>query len=180
VEQLSNWTLEAIRADSPMMTWLEERRFDWVPAVYSALTHLMRGAAIVIVTDREREWFADYLSATLNKSDRKRPLLPVFNAKELMPHLDRGGGDETALVEDMLSIAFHDRFIYWYIGRGDDARAHAPKKRNDSFTWVMDEEVQNGFFLRSADLALDIKLMHLARLFNKTIEAAMFGEVNLQ
>jgi hypothetical protein len=79
----------------------------------------------------------------------------------------------------MLSIAFGDRFIYWYIGRGDDARARAPKKERESFLWLMDEEAPNGFFLRSADHLLDVKLMHLARLLNKTIDAAMFGEINL-
>jgi hypothetical protein len=179
VEQFSNWTLAAIRADSPMMTWMEERRFDWVPAAHSAVGNLMRGISFVVITDRDREWFADYAVAMLNRSEKKRPLLPIFNAREILPHLDRASSDEIDLARNMLSIAFGDRFIYWYIGRGDDARARAPKKERDSFLWLMDEEAQNGFFLRSADHLLDIKLMHLARLLNKTIDAAMFGEVTL-
>jgi hypothetical protein len=179
VEQLSNWTLSAIRADSPMMTWMEERRFDWVPAAHSAMTRLMRGVSFVIITDRNREWFAEYLTTTLNGSEKKRPLLPIFNARDILPHIDRANPNEIDLVQNMLSIAFGDRFIYWYIGRGDDARARAPKKSDDSFLWLMDEEAPNGFFMRSADRLIDIKLMQLAILFDKTINAVMFGEVNL-
>jgi hypothetical protein len=179
VEQLSNWTLSAIRADSPMMTWMEERRFDWVPTAHSAITQLMRGVSFAIITDRSREWFAEYLVTLLNGSDKKRPLLPIFNARDLLPHLDRANSNDVDLVQNMLSIAFGDKFIYWYIGRGDDVRAQAPKKSGDSFLWLMDEEASNGFFMRSADHLIDIKLMHLARLFDKTIGAVMFGEVNL-
>jgi hypothetical protein len=179
VEQFSGWTLNAIRADSPMMTWMEERRFDWVPAAHSAMTHLMRGVSFAVITDREREWFAEYLVNMLNKSETKRPLLPIFNARDLLPHLDRAGSDDADLVRNMLSIAFSDRFTFWYIGRGDDVRAQTPKKYADSFLWLMDEEAPNGFFMRSADHLLDVKLMHLARLFDKTIDAVMFGELSL-
>ncbi|GHS87069.1 hypothetical protein FACS189487_02510 [Campylobacterota bacterium] len=179
MEELSNWTLGAIRADSPMMSWMEERRFDWVAAVSAVLTRLMQGGAIVVVADRDREWFASYVISMLNRPDKKRPLLPVFNASELSPHLDRAHDDDLSSVQNMLSIAFGSHFAYWYIGRGSDNRAIAPRRSEGSFLWALDEEIQNSFFLRSADNALDIKLMHLARLFDKTIDAVMFGEVNL-
>jgi hypothetical protein len=180
VEQLINWTLETIRADSPMMAWLEERRFDWAAAVHSALKHLIIGGVpLVLVTDRDREWFAKYLITTINQSGKKRPFVAVFNANDFAPCVDCVDSNETQLVQNMLSIAFNNRYIYWYIGRGGDVRAQAPKKRRESFMWAMDEEVQDGFFLRSSDRLLDVKLMHLARLFDKTIDAVMFGEVNL-
>jgi hypothetical protein len=53
--------------------------------------------------------------------------------------------------------------------------------RNDeSFLWVMDEEIQNSFALRSADTLLDIKLLQLYKLFDTTLSAALFGDIDLE
>lgn len=180
MNQLVSWTLGTIRADEPMMSWMEERRFEWVPLARAAVTHLMNGAALIVVTDREREWFGNYLVSMLNRPDRGRPLLPVFSAPGLLHHLDRmTGSEEIDLINNMLSLTLCNHYVFWYVGRSEDPRARLPKKTDDSFLWVMDEEIQNSFFLRSGDELLDIKLMHLARLFDKTIDAVMFGEVNI-
>lgn len=158
------------------MGWIEERRFEWVPIAHSAISHLMNGTALVVITDREREWFGKYLINLINRPDQNRPFLPIFLADGLFSHLDNTPKEGLDLIGDLFSLAFKNH-ILWYIGKSDDPRSALAKKREDSFLWIMNEEVQNSFFLRSADELLDIKLMHLARLFNKTIDAVMFGEI---
>ncbi len=79
----------------------------------------------------------------------------------------------------MFSLSMGKGCLFWYIGRSDDVRARLPKKSDGSFLWILDEELQNSFHLRSGDDLLDLKLMHLARLFDKSIDAAMFGEIDL-
>ena len=43
----------------------------------------------------------------------------------------------------------------------------------------MDEEVQNSFALRTSDPLLDIKLLQLYKLYDNTLSAALFGELEL-
>ncbi|MDR0747055.1 MAG: HobA family DNA replication regulator [Helicobacteraceae bacterium] len=180
MEQLIDWTLAAIRSDGPFMGWMEERRFDWVPVVSSSVGRLIEGAAFVVVTDKDREWFGKYLVNTLNRPEKKRPMLPIFNIGDIADHLDRATeGSDIDMIENMLHLAFGERYLFWYIGKSDDRRAKLPKKSDDSLLWIMDEEVQNSFFMRSLDDLLDVKLMHMARLIDRTISAVMFGEVNL-
>lgn len=158
------------------MSWIEERRFEWVPIVHSAISHLMSGTSMVIVTDKEREWFGKYLITMMNRPEQNRPFLPIFLADGLFAHLDKMGTKENIdLLMDLFNLSFKNHII-WYIGKSDDIRSTIAKKREDSFMWIMGDEIQNSFFLRSGDELLDIKLMHLARLFNKTTNAAMFGE----
>lgn len=180
MNQLLTWTLDTIRSDGAMMSWLEERRFEWVPLVSDAVRSLMEGSTVILLTDREREWFAKYATTTVNKPERERPLLPVFEADCIMPYIDRlGKGDDLDLVMEMLTVAYGEEFIFWYVGKEDDPRAKLAKKRDDSFLWIMDVQTQNSFQLKSSDDLLDMKLFHLVRLFDKTIDAAMFGEVEL-
>ena len=51
-------------------------------------------------------------------------------------------------------------------------------RSDENFLWIMDEEVQNSFKLRSSDVLLDIKLLQLFKLFNKTIDVGLFGEID--
>jgi hypothetical protein len=44
----------------------------------------------------------------------------------------------------------------------------------------MDEEVQNSFALRTSDPLLDIKLLQLYKLFDNTLSAALFGDLDLE
>jgi hypothetical protein len=44
----------------------------------------------------------------------------------------------------------------------------------------MDEEVQNSLSLRSSDALLDIKLLQLYKLFDATISAALFGDLDFE
>ena len=180
MNQLLTWTLDTIRSDGAMMSWLEERRFEWVPLVSDAVSRLMGGATVILLTDNERQWFARYATSTMNKPERDRPMLPVFEADCVLPYLDRlGGGEETDLVLDMLSVAYGEEFIFWYVGKSSYFGATIAKEYRSSFLWMMDEEVQNSFFLRSGDELLDLKLLHMVRLFDKTLDAVMVGDIEL-
>jgi len=46
--------------------------------------------------------------------------------------------------------------------------------------WIIDEEVENSFVVKSSDKNLDIKLLQLYKLFDATLEAVLFGELDLE
>ena len=54
------------------------------------------------------------------------------------------------------------------------------KRHNDSFMWVLDEHLQDSFYLSSGDDLLDIKLIQLHKLLDKSINAVLFAEVDLE
>ncbi len=45
--------------------------------------------------------------------------------------------------------------------------------------WLFDEQAQNSFTLSSSDENLDIKLLNLYKLFDKSIDAVLFAKVML-
>lgn len=64
------------------------------------------------------------------------------------------------------------------MGKGNDIRMQIAKRKDDSFMWVFDEHLQNSFYLSSYDDLLDIKLIQLFRLLDKSIDALLFAEVS--
>jgi hypothetical protein len=84
------------------------------------------------------------------------------------------------MLGDMLDITFKGEYLFWYIGKGDDRRADIAKRSTDSLLWIMDERFQNALVLRSHDPLIDIKLLQLYRLFDKTLSAVLFGEINVR
>ena len=80
----------------------------------------------------------------------------------------------------MLDISYPNGYYIWYIGRGDHPYTKLAYRNDDNFLWVMDEEVQNSFALRSSDPLLDIKLLQLYKLFDMTISASLFGDLDLE
>ncbi len=175
-----DWTLDTIRNDDPMMGWLEERRFDFMPQVQSSIKLMFAGATVILITDKEREWFGEYILSKLNDPKLNRPILPIVTLECLYPHYDTvRGGEALDMVEDMLSMSYKDHYFFWYIGKGEDSRADIAKRSDNSLLWVLDEEVQNSFMLHSHDHLLDMKLLQLYRLFDKTIDGALFGAFEL-
>lgn len=178
MKELLEWTLATIRERNEF-GWLEERRFEWVPLVQNCLSTVLAGSAVIILTDKERSWFGDYLVKSINKPSKNRPFLPFFSAQCLFPGLDAFSAKETLVAyTDMLDIVFKN-YIFWYIGRGDDKMTSFVRQREDSFLWIFDEQSSNSFYLKSIDEALDSKLISLTSLFNKTIDAVMFSKVKL-
>lgn len=171
------FTLQTVRYDKSMMNWLEERRYEWLPLAQDALQRIVSGYTLLVLSDDERDWFAHYVVTRLNAS-KNRPFIPVYDLKKMAPYIGRlTTNEEIDLFFDMLSISYDERFFIWYIGRSTSPYVRIAKKRDDSFLWIMDEDMQNNFTLQSFDELLDIKLLQLFRLFEKSLEAAIFGEV---
>ncbi len=180
-KDFSLWTLEQIRKRGAALGWMEERRFDWVPIAASAVEHLMSARTMLLVTDWERDWFEQYALSRLNRYNTQRPLLPIISLRTLFPYLDKvNDSEQLMLLEDMLSLAFPNDYIFFYVGRGSDPRAQIAKNKSDSLLWLFDETMQNSFSLRSDDEDLDIKLIQMLRLFDRSIDAIMFSEVDIQ
>jgi hypothetical protein len=176
--ELLSWTLDTIRADSEL-TWLEERRFEWVPIVHNFAGHLLSGSAVFIITDKDRSWLEEYIVKSINRPVKNRPYLPFFSSKAMLPNIYLDTKQEVfSSYANMLDIVCNS-YIFWYIGRHDNKLADFAKKKDDNFLWIFDEQRQNNFSLRSTDENLDLKLISLNKLLDKTIDAVMFGEVNL-
>jgi len=181
MQQLLEWTLGTIRAESSDFSWMEEFRFDWVPLVKSAVSRIVEGQTVLILTDSRREWFGRYIVGTVNRSELKRPFLPFYPLEGIFPNLsDMETSQDMQLLEDMLDISYPGGWLLWYIGEGGDRQAKLAYRNDDNFLWLLDEQVPGSFTLRRHDPLLDIKLLQLYRLFDRTLEAALFNEVGLE
>lgn len=160
------------------MSWMEEKRFEWVPLCASMLKNLLDGHTFIVVTDDDRAWFCHYLLRTVNNRQKNRPLLPFIALQTLYPNLYQvKNNEDIELLEDMLSQAFPGGYTFFYVGKNSDIKMQIAKRKDDSFMWIMDEHIQNSFYLLSDDDSLDIKLIQLFRLLDKSIDAVLFAEV---
>ena len=181
MRNFDQWTLDLIRSEGASMSWFEERRFEWTPAVANALEQIMEGKSIVLITDHDRKWFAHYITSALNKRILDRPMIPVVCIDSLYPHYDYIAGGETIdTLSDMLDITFKRDYFFWYIGRGDERRAEIAKRSSNSLLWIMDENFQNALRLRSYEELIDIKLLQLYRLSDKKLSDVIFGAINVR
>lgn len=179
MKDLFNWSIEAIRRE-PSMSWIDERREEWTPILASKLKFLLDGRAFIVFCDDEREWFDDYVVSKINNHTNQRPLLPFFSLKCLYPNFKNiKTKEEMELVDDMLNIAFSNGIVYFYIGRGNDSYAQIAKRKEDSYMWLINEHAQNSFYINGKDDWLDVKLIQLFTLFDKSVNAALFNEVVL-
>lgn len=180
MQQFSKWMLETIRAEGAMLSWLEEQRFEWTATVAQAIGQIVEGKTVVLITDYERQWFESYITSSYNKPTIDRPMIPIVSIDRLYPHYDHiTGGEMIEMLDGMLEIAFKGDYFFWYIGKGDDRRSDIAKRSDNSLLWLMDEDFQNAMPLRSYDPQIDIKLVQLYRLFDTTLGAALFGEIDV-
>ncbi|PZT47756.1 hypothetical protein B6S12_07460 [Helicobacter valdiviensis] len=177
---LTDWSTKNIRQDESHPTWLEERKYEWIPLLKGVMFRLFAGEALILVTDRERDWFANYVAYSVNKTS-SRPYLPILSINALFPQIDKAKEEELeiALINDYLDNLFAKRCFFWYVGKNNSARAKLALSREGGFLWIFDEEMQNSFTLQSSDNLVDIKLMQLYRIFNQTLEAVLLGKVSL-
>jgi hypothetical protein len=181
VRKFDQWTLESIRSEGGSMSWFEEQRFEWIPPIANVMDQIMEGKSIVLITDHDRKWFAHYIISSINKRIQDRPMIPIVCIDSLYPHYDYvSGGESLDTLSDMLDIAFKGEYFFWYVGRGDDRRADIAKRNTNSLLWIMDERFQNALVLSSHDKLIDIRLLQLYRLLNKTLNAVLFGEINVR
>ena len=180
MQDFAHWSLDAIRSEGASLSWLEENRFDWVIPTAACLQKILEGKTIVLITDKKRQWLERYILEKINSPQIDRPLIPIVSIESVYTHFDSiNSGEMIDMLEDMLRLSFGERFIFWYIGRGEDKRADIAKRRDDTYFWIFDEDYQNSFKLNSHDTHLDIKLLQLYRLFDTSLAAAMFGEIDV-
>jgi hypothetical protein len=179
-QNFAQWSLDAIREEGGSFSWLEEQRFDWTTTISQALEQILDGKTIILITDQKRKWLENYITSSINSAQLDRPLLPMISIDCMYHHYDSvSGGEMIDIVENMISLAHKDDYFFWYIGKGDDKRADIAKRKDTSYFWIFDEEYLNAFNLKSYDKSLDIKLLQLYRLFDASLNAAMFGEVDV-
>jgi hypothetical protein len=180
MQQLLKWTLETIREED-CFSWMEEHRYEWAPLVKSAVDQILEGKTVLLLTDVPRKWFGKYILENINDLQKNRPLMPVFPMAKMFPSLGTlSSTQEMQLFEDMLDLSYPNGYFIWYIGKGNHPFTKLAYRCDDSFLWIMDEEVENSFALRSSDEMLDIKLLQLYKLFDLTLSQALFGELDLE
>ena len=176
----AQWSLDKIREDGGSLSWLEEQRFDWTTTTANALEQILSGKTIILITDEKRKWLKSYILSSINSPSLERPLLPIVAIDSIYSHFNAiNSGDMIEVVDDMISLSYKEDYFFWYIGKGNDKRADIAKRRNNSYFWIFDEEFHNAFTMKSYDSTLDIKLLQLYRLFNASLNAGMYGEVNV-
>jgi hypothetical protein len=181
LQEFTNWTIEEIRNDKLIASWLEERKFDWIPLIAKAVTNILeKQKSVLIITDNEHEWFMKYILTNINKKSLKRPMLPFYSFDSFISNIDNIKSElDVELIHDMLNISFPNGYFFWYIGKSQSKRATLAKISKQPLLWLMDEELPNSFFLNSDD-TLDLRLLNMFRLFNKTISASLFCEIDVE
>jgi len=173
----AQWSLDAIRQEGGSLSWLEEDRFEWSKTTAFALEQILNGKTIILITDMKRKWLERYILDSINNLER--PLVPIVSIESLYPHYnDLNGGEMIDMIDDMIALSFKNDYFFWYIGKGDDKRSDIAKRKDESYFWLFDEDFNNAFTMKSYDPILDIKLLQLYRLFDASLNAAMFGEVD--
>ncbi|SFV60528.1 DNA replication regulator family [hydrothermal vent metagenome] len=181
MQKLLKWTLETIREEDSSFSWMEEYRFEWAPLVQNAVSQSIEGKTVLILTDESRKWFGSYILYAINSLSKNRPLFPVYQLSKSFPHFSLlRSKEDLQLLEDMLDISYPNGYYIWYIGRSDHPHTKLTFRKENSFIWAFDEEVANAFSLRSSDPLLDIKLLQLYKLFDATLSATLFGELDLE
>ncbi len=176
----TQWSLDTIREEGSSFSWLEELRFAWTPATSLALEQILNGKTIVLITDNKRKWLENYILSSINSEKLDRPLLPIVSIDSLYAHYNNiSGGDKIDIIEDMINLSLRDDYFFWYIGSGDNKKADIAKRKDNSYLWIFDEDYVNSFNLKSYDKHLDIKLLQIYRLFDLSLNAAIFGEVDV-
>lgn len=177
----AQWSLDAIRDEDGSLSWLEEQRFKWATTTSSAIASVLEGKTIILITDEKRKWFETYILSSINNDKIDRPILPIVSIDSIYQHYNNiNGGEMIDILDDMISLAYKDNYIFWYIGSGDNKRSDIAKRKDTAYFWIFDEDFQNAFTLKSYDSHLDIKLLQLYRLLNASLNAAMFGEVDVE
>jgi len=181
IPDFAQWSLDAIRDEDGALSWLEEQRFNWATTSSAALSDILDGKTIILITDEKRKWLESYILSSINNDKIDRPILPIVSIDSLYPHYNNiNGGEMIDVLDNMISLSYKDNYIFWYIGRGDDKRSDIAKRKDSSYFWIFDEDFHNAFTMKSYDSHLDIKLLQLYRLFNSSLNAAMFGEIDVE
>jgi hypothetical protein len=182
MQEILNWTIKTIREEEIIdSTWLEEQKFEWTPLVVKSLKNVLNdNSTILIVTDEPRNWFGNYILSNINDSKHGRPNLPFYDFKAICNNYHNlHSQQDIQLIIDMLNISFPNGYTFWYIGTGACKHSILAKYHSNSFLWLIDETIPGCLTFKEDDTMLDIKLIQMYKLFNKTLDAILFAEVNI-
>ncbi|OPX26373.1 MAG: hypothetical protein B1H07_04545 [Campylobacteraceae bacterium 4484_166] len=180
MQELLNWTIDTIREEiSSDLSWLEEKKFDWTPLVSKTLKKVFeKNYSVLIITDDEHQWFERYILDKIN--NKSRPLLPFYSFGNICSNKkDFKSQEDINLVKDMLDISFPNGFIFWYIGKTSHKNFILQRFYNESFSWLIGDIQQGAMSFRKDDKYIDIKLVQLYLLLDKTIDATLFADITL-
>lgn len=123
MENISDWLLNTIREDEKrgvMSGWIEEKRFLLLPHMVRLITHILQGRSVIVLTDRQHQWFGTYITQHINQHHKGRPFLPVIEITHLRDMIDSNaqGNDMKGfkLISNMLDMMYGNYKI-WYIGK---------------------------------------------------------------
>ncbi len=178
MQKFLTWTLDTIREEGSSFSWMEEYRYEWTPLVLSAVSKIIKGQTVLIVTDDNCRWFGKYITSRINHKNLNRPFLPIFPLETIFPNFKSLDTTlDLELLEDMLDISYPSGYFIWYIGKKHHPYSKFAYRSDENFLWTLNNEVPNGFRIRASDELLDIRLLQLFKLFNKTIDIVLFGEM---
>lgn len=180
MQDFAQWSLDAIREEGGCFSWLEEHRFEWTTTTLLAIEQILEAKTIIIITDERRKWLERYIISNINTPQLDRPFLSITSIDSIYPYFKNIESSENIdTLEDLLNTTYNKNYFFWYIGRGEDRRADIAKRSDSSYFWILDEEYLSAFMLKSYDKNLDIKLLQLFKLLNRSISASIFGEVEI-
>ena len=159
------------------MAWMENRRLEWAPLMAARLKYLLEGRAFVVFCDEKRAWYEEYFLQHINAKPT-RPMLPFVSLRTLC-RTPIKTSEDIALLNDLLELSFPKGYVYFYIGTASDKKSLIARSKDDSLLWLFDEQLQNSFYLNSKDADLDLKLVSLYQLFDKSLDAILFSKVSL-
>lgn len=181
MQAFEKWTLEAIRSEGTAFNWIEEQRYEWTATMQVTVTQILSGKTMVLVTDRKRKWFQHYIASRLNQLSNDRPMIPLISLDRIYPDFDEmTSGAAMDMLSDMLDLSFSGNYFFWYVGKGNDPRSEIVKRNENSALWLLDEDFGRAMKLRSFDPYLDIKMLQLYHLFERSLNAMLFGEIDAE
>ncbi|MBZ7984243.1 HobA family DNA replication regulator [Campylobacter sp. RM12647] len=175
MQDFLSFVKDFIQKKGMLYSWLDSERFKISPLLSSRLSYLLDGKTFIVICDDERTWFEEYFLSLVNAKSA-RPLLPFFSLKGFK--LDNYDKNED-LLDDVLDLAYPNGYIYIYFGKDSSKMAKLAKNRKDSLMFILDEEYDNSFCLKSSDEHLDIKLITIAQLINACLDAIIFAKVKI-
>lgn len=181
-ENINDWMLKTIREENNnglMSGWLEEDRYKWTRIVANTLNQILKETSFILVTDQAREWLRQYILHNINHSQKNRPFVPIIGMDCFPSSHTIQAEENIAMFKDMLDIAYKS-YTFFYIGKRDNPIAELAISQDNSFLWLLDENLEMAFSLSSQSAMLDFRLLQLYKIFDHSLSALILGKISLE
>jgi hypothetical protein len=179
-QKFLHWLGDTIKQEEFIGPWLDSRKSELLPFFSNTISNVLDGGTIIVITDSDREWFLNYIITSINHKYQNRPMLPFIDLKALVADINKIDTDiDIEYLKDYLDIFLPNGYQFLYIGKAQDKRIKLAKAKDNSFMIAFDDDLPQSFYLSSVDKSLDIKLMQIFKLFNITIDEALFGNIDI-